>query len=116
MKDTIYEIFEPEKISSIKRIVGKVKSVTTDNCYAIVETMDKGCQIKLQNKCGEVLKSGDFVVVEYNKILSSKTGNIIRRNGKPKFNAFIKTLTQTQYDALSDSDKNVDVLYVIVGD
>ena len=100
----------------IKRISGKIVSVTKDNCYAVVSLSDGSNQMKFTNKTGEILSAGDNVWIEYSaSFLSSRTGYIAHRNGKPKFTAYIRTIRQEEYNNLSSSDKALDILYVIVG-
>ncbi len=104
---------------NLKRIKGQVKSVPDSNTYAMVALLNDntGAEIKLINKSLEILKAGDYVTIEYAGIFSSKTACIVRRNGSPRFTAYNKVLTQTEYDTLEANDQIVDsVMYVIVGD
>lgn len=80
-------IFDDIKSNSnnLKRAKAKVLSVEEDNTSALVETIGDGIRIVLYNKTNELISIGDIVTVEYSKFLSSKTGYIILRNGKPKF-------------------------------
>jgi hypothetical protein len=105
--------------NNIKRIKGRVKTVTDDNKYATVTLLNDESETatKLLNKSSEILKSGDYVTVEYSNIFSSKTAYILRRNGSPRFVAYNKILTQSEYDELEANGQiNDTILYVIIGE
>lgn len=68
--------------NSKNQIKAVVIDVEADSSEALVETIDNSLRIKLNNKTGEVLSIGDYVVVDYNKILTKKTAYISFRNGK----------------------------------
>ena len=103
--------------SAKKTAKAKVIGVESDNTKALVELIDKSTQLKLSNKTGEILSTGDYVAIEYTSVLSSKTAYISFRNGSPKFTGYYKVLSQTEYDTLEANGQIIDtVMYVIVGD
>ena len=103
--------------SDKKTAKAKVIEVEPDNTKALVELIDKSTQLKLSNKTGEILSTGDYVAIEYTSVLSSKTAYISFRNGCPKFTGYYKVLSQTEYDTLEANGQVIDtVMYVIVGD
>lgn len=119
MENISFDSFVNINNNSIKKTAkAKVIEVETDNTKALVELIDKSTQLKLYNKTGEILSSGDYVVIEYTSVLSSKTAYISFRNGSPKFFAgYYKVLSQTEYDTLEANGQIIDtVMYVIVGD
>lgn len=102
-----------------KSVRGRVKSVDSHNQYANVTLLDDETEseIKLLNKTGEILKTGDYVYVNYKGIFSSKNAYISRRNGKPRFTAYFNVLTQSEYDLLVEQGKVIDdIMYVIIGE
>lgn len=64
------------------QIKARVISVDANNSKALVETVDGSMRIKLNNKTGELLSVGDYVVVEYDKMLTKKNAYISLRNGQ----------------------------------
>ena len=68
--------------NSKNQIKARVLDVEPNNSKALVETIDGSLRIKLNNKTGELLSIGDYVVVEYDKILTKKNAYISFRNGQ----------------------------------
>ena len=68
--------------NSKNQIKARVLDVDSNNSKALVETVDGSLRIKLNNKTGELLSIGDYVVVEYDKILTKKNAYISFRNGQ----------------------------------
>ena len=100
-----------------KHTKARVLDVDSNNSKALVETIDGSMRLKLSNKTGEILSTGDYVAIEYTSVLSSKTAYISFRNGSPKFTGYYKVLSQTEYDTLEANGQIIDtVMYVIVGD
>lgn len=64
------------------QIKARVLDVDSNNSKALVETVDGSLRIKLNNKTGELLSVGDYVVVEYDKVLTKKNAYISLRNGQ----------------------------------
>lgn len=64
------------------QIKARVLDVDSNNSKALVETVDGSLRIKLNNKTGELLSVGDYVVVEYDKVLTKKNAYISFRNGQ----------------------------------
>lgn len=64
------------------QIKARVLDVDANNSKALVETVDGSMRIKLNNKTGELLSVGDYVVVEYDKLLTKKNAYISLRNGQ----------------------------------
>lgn len=64
------------------QIKARVLDVDSNNSKALVETVDGLLRIKLNNKTGELLSIGDYVTVEYDKILTKKNAYISFRNGQ----------------------------------
>lgn len=64
------------------QIKARVLDVDSNNSKALVETIDGSMRIKLNNKTGELLSVGDYVVVEYDKVLTKKNAYISLRNGQ----------------------------------
>lgn len=64
------------------QIKARVLDVDSNNSKALVETIDGSLRIKLNNKTGELLSIGDYVTVEYDKILTQKNAYISFRNGQ----------------------------------
>lgn len=118
MENISFDCFVDIKNDTTKNTVkARVLSANADNTKAIIELIDKSTQLNLINKTGEILSSGDYVTIEYSKVLSSKTAYISFRNGSPKFTGYYKVLSQTEYDTLETDGQIIDtVMYVIVGD
>lgn len=98
-----------------KQIKARVIEVNSENTKALVETIDNELRVLLYNKTGELLKVGDYVVVEYTKLLSEKNAYISFRNGAPRFLASMEVVTQEEYDLRLSSGNIIDKLYVIIG-
>ena len=64
------------------QIKARVLDVDSNNSKALVETIDGSMRVKLNNKTGELLSVGDYVVVEYDKVLTKKNAYISLRNGQ----------------------------------
>lgn len=65
-----------------KHTKARVLDVDSNNSKALVETITGSIRLKLNNKTGELLSVGDYVVVEYDKMLTKKNAYISFRNGQ----------------------------------